>query len=145
LHVDEVVGGAGLESAHFTGNRYLIRSPAGPVAAAEVLTDNSGAATLLKGINFGPFVEATARGLDRLANLNEVGSASYEARLLRFSAIYLVAIWLKPEAPAGDLLYPLAPAPDPIQAERLYGVGEFLGSARSLAETRTATDGEAVP
>ncbi len=62
-------------------------------------------------INYGPFVEATARALSQVATLSAVGAGSYEVRLLRFSAIALMALWLKPDSGGADIIYPLAPAP----------------------------------
>lgn len=141
LHADEIANGGGLASAHLTNLRYLVEAPTGPVAAAEVHSDASGAATLLANVDYGPYVGATARALDHLANLDEVRAGSYEGRLLRFSAIYLVAIWLKADSGEADIIYPLAPAPDQLQAEKPYSVDEFLQAIMPLAKKRATTAG----
>jgi hypothetical protein len=71
-----------------------------------------------------------------------VGAASYEVRLLRFSAIALMALWLKPDSGAADIIYPLAPAPDGLQAERAYAVDEFLAAIVPLAQKRIGSAGK---
>jgi hypothetical protein len=146
LRADEVAAGKGLASARRTGFRYLVSGGGAHVAAAEVLADESGAAQLVANINYGPFVEATAKGLTQAAALPATASGSYEARLLRFSAIGLMALWLKPDAGGADILYPLAPAPVGLQAERPYAENEFFGAIRPLAERRASkTEKASVP
>jgi len=135
LRADEIAAGGGLETAHAGGFRYLVRSAGAVIAAAEVQADANGAATLLSNVNSGPYVQATAEAFEALPALEAVRKGSYEARLLRFSAIYLVAIWLKPDR-GPDLVYPLAPAPPDLQAERAYPVEEFLNAIRPLARRR---------
>jgi len=136
LHADEIAAGGGLETAHATGFRYLVKAAGVPVADAEVHADASGKATLLANQNYGPYVVATARAFDELPDFERVRSGTYEARLLRFSAIYLVAIWLATGDEGADIIYPLAPAPDVLQAEHPYTVGEFLEAIRPLARKR---------
>jgi hypothetical protein len=101
LRADAIAHGDGLASAKASGFRYLIGTVGTTVAAAEVLADANGNATLLANVNHGPYVEATARALAQVATLSAVGAGSYEVRLLRFSAIGLMALWLKPDAGGG--------------------------------------------
>jgi hypothetical protein len=96
----------------------------------------------LANVNHGPYVEATARALAQVATLSAVGAGSYEVRLLRFSAIGLMALWLKPDAGGADIIYPLAPAPDGLQAERAYSVDEFLQVIVPLAQKRVGASGK---
>ncbi len=138
LRADEISNGGGLETARPTGLRYLIKASGTPVAAAEVQTDASGKASLLANLNYGPYVEATARAFNDLPTLSSMPAGSFEARLLRFSAIYLMAIWLKSDAGGADFIYPLAPAPGGLEAGKLYTVGDFLDAIRPLAKKRTA-------
>ncbi|HEY1646843.1 MAG TPA: hypothetical protein VGF96_02585 [Terracidiphilus sp.] len=138
LRADEVAAGEGLASAHRTGFRYLVTAGGTAVAAAEVLADDAGTAKLVANINYGPFVEATARGLTEAASLPAATAGSYEMRLLRFAAIGLMALWLKPEAGGADILYPLAPVPAGLQAERPYTEADLLGAIRPLAERRAS-------
>jgi acyl-CoA synthetase (AMP-forming)/AMP-acid ligase II len=142
LRADAIAHGDGLASAKASGFRYLIGTGGTTVAAAEVLADANGNATLLANVNHGPYVEATARALARVATLSAVGAGSYEVRLLRFSAIGLMALWLKPDAGGADIIYPLAPAPDGLQAERAYSADEFLQAIVPLAQKRVGASGK---
>jgi hypothetical protein len=145
LRADEIAAGGGLETARRTGFRYLVESAQATVAAAEVNTDASGAASLLAHVNFGPYVEATARALTVLPTLGQVSAATFEARLLRFAAVGVMAIWLKPDAAGQDLIYPLAPTPKGLQAEVLCSPADFLAAVRPLAQKRATAPGPKTP
>jgi hypothetical protein len=138
LRADKVAGGGGLASATLTGFRYLVTGGGAAIAAAEVLTDATRTATLLANINYGRFVEATSQALTQVAALPAVGTASYEVRLLRFSAIALMSLWLKPDSGTGDIIYPLAPAPSGLQAGQSYSAADFITAILPLAEKRSA-------
>ena len=146
LRADEIAKGGGLATAHRAGVRYMVHTADGAVASAEVQTDAAGKATLLTSLNYGPFVTATARALDQLAALSPVRETDYEVRLLRFSAIAMVAIWLKGDHGEPDIIYPLAPAPDVLQAEKPYTEAEFLKAVLPIAQKRTASQaGQMMP
>lgn len=146
LHADAIADGQGLASATATGFRYLVEGSGANIAAAEVLADASGTATLLANINFGPYVDATGRALEKVATIPDVSAQSYEVRLLRFSAISLMALWLKPDATGADIIYPLAPAPAGLQAEQAYSAADFVKAILPLAQKRVAKRGPgAVP
>jgi hypothetical protein len=144
LRADEIANGGGLETAHASGTRYLVTDAGGPLAAAEVQSDTSGQ-PLLANLNYGPYVVATATAFASLNTSAAVGQGSYEARLLRFSAIYLVAIWLKAQGSGNDLIYVVAPVPDGLQAEKPYSVDEFLAAIRPLAKKRASNKKESIP
>jgi hypothetical protein len=141
LHADEIAQGGGLRTAHLTGVRYLVHSAGVHAAAAEVHLDADGNAALLANTNYGQFVAASALALDHLAALDVVRNGSFEARLLRFSAIALLAIWLKSDPGGADIIYPIAPAPDPLQAGRTYSEADFLKAILPLAQKRAAARG----
>ncbi len=145
LRADAVAGGGGLETATATGFRYIIQGGGANIAAAEVQTDATGAASLLANINYGPYVEATAQALTQVAKLASVSAGSFEARLLRFSAIALLALWLKSDSGGADIVYPLPPAPAPLQAEQPYSAGDFIKAIRPLAQKRAEKKGPSVP
>ena len=146
LHAEEIASGGGLETANATGFRYLVAANGGSIAAAEVLTDANGKAALLANLNYGPFVEATAKGFAQVASLDAVSRGNYEARVLRFSAIGLMAIWLKADAGGADIIYPLAPAPPMLTANQSYTAEAFLNAIHPLAQKRAAnTTSPAVP
>ena len=136
LRPGSVADGGGLASAALTGFRYLVAGDGATIAAAEVQVDSAGVATLLANINYGPYVEATAQALTRVAALPAVGAASYEVRLLRSSPIYLIALWLKPDSGTGDIIYPLAPAPPGLQAGQPYAAADFINAILPLAQKR---------
>jgi hypothetical protein len=142
LRADAVADGAGLESATLSGYRYLVIGQGDAVAAAEIPPD----ATRLSNINYGPYVGATQQALTDVNDLPAVGAASYEVRVLRLAAIYLMALWLKAEADGADIIYPMAPAPTGLQAGTAYSAEEFLGAIRPLAQARVPkTGGSPVP
>lgn len=136
LRTDEIAHGGGLETAHATGIRYLITHAGTAVAAAEVHTDATGKASLLANLNYGPFVGASAQAFADLAHLPSVRAGEYEARLLRFSAVFVVAVWLKAAAGNEDIIYPLAPAPSVLQVGMPYTAEAFLAAIRPLARQR---------
>jgi hypothetical protein len=138
LRADLIAGGKGLDSATHTGFRYLVSGGGKHVAGAEVQVDGSGAAKLLANINYGPYVEATAQAFEKVGALSAVAAGSYEARVLRFAAIGVMAVWLKPDAGGADIIYPMAPTPAGIDAEKPYSEAEFLAAIRPLAERRAA-------
>jgi hypothetical protein len=128
LRADEVAAGKGLAAAHPAGFRYLIGPQEAPVAAAEVIADASSTAKLVTNVNYGPFVAASAHALQKAGKLSEAHAGNYEVRLLRFTAIAALALWLKSDAGGADILYPLAPVPAPLQAEKPYTEQEFLAA-----------------
>ena len=142
LRADAVAGG-GLESAVFSGFRYLVSDGDTAVAAAEVQADTAGNATLLANLNYGPFVAATAQALPKVAALAPVSAGSYEVRALRFAAIGLMALWLKPDSGGTDIIYPLAPAPPGLQADEPYTADDFFRAVRPQAQKRAAESGRA--
>lgn len=141
LGADAIVAGRGLAAAVFSGFRYMVRDGGSAVAAAEIQADDQGNATRLTHVNTGPYVEATAHALTSVASRPEVGAGHYEVRVLRAAAIFVMALWLKPESGGGDILYPLPPTPDGLEAERPYSADEFMHVIRPLAQQRTAKEG----
>lgn len=141
LQADAITQGKGLASARATGFRYPVEVAGVSVAAAEVHADASGSANLVANINCGPFVAASAQALNDLAKLAPVNAGQFEACLLRFSAIPLMAIWLKSTGGASDLIYPLEPAPSVLVAGKLYSESDFLKAVMPIAQKRVASGG----
>jgi hypothetical protein len=140
LRADSLARGEGLAAARQTSFRYLVAAAGGAsIAAAEVHSGPDNVANLLANLNYGPYVQATTRALAKIQDLPEVQKGNYEGRLLRCSAIYLVALWLKAEAGGADILYPLDPAPAGLQAEQPYSVEAFLAIVVPLAKQRTGS------
>lgn len=141
LRADAIASGAGLTAATPSGFRYLVIHGGAPVAAAEVSTDDD-RATLLTQLNYGPYVEATQRQLTALEQASEV-QGSYEVRLLRCAAVFLMAVWLRPGQGGADLLYPLDPAPPGLEPGRQYSEEAFFAALRPLAERRVSKEDSA--
>jgi hypothetical protein len=145
LRADAIAGGAGLTSARLTGFRYLVQGGGGAnIAAAEVLANATGTAPILANINYGPFVEATAQALARIQKLAAVNAGSYEVRLLRFSAIALMALWLKPDTGGADMIDPLAPAPAGLRAGQMYSAEDFVKAILPIVQKRIANKNPAM-
>jgi hypothetical protein len=144
LRADELANGATLDSARLSGYRYLVGGGDSPVAAGEVLTDANGEASVLANLNYGRFVQATADALAKVERVEAVGRHPYTVRLLRCAAIYVMALWLKADGEP-DIVFPLAPAPPPLEAERPYSADEFLAAIVPLARTRAAGNQGRVP
>ncbi len=145
LHAADLAAGGDLSTATRTAVRYLIQSNGSSVAAAELQLNALGGATLLTNFNYGPFVSETANAVTRLSSLANVSAGSYEVRLLRFSAIAFMAVWLKSDSNAADIIYPLAPAPPPLQAAQPYSAGDLITAIRPLAAKRAASQAPAAP
>ncbi len=144
LRLDEIAEGGRLETAKLTGTRYLITSGPSAVAAAEVHS-GPGGSQLVANVNFGPFVDATARAFQDASRLSAVGARIYEPRLLRFSAIQTIALWLKAEVSTHDILYPLAPAPAVLKPETPYTVDDFFTAIAPLVRSRLGRPAGIVP
>ncbi len=133
LRADAVASGGGLETAQNSGLRYIVTSPTGSLAA-EVRADGDAVSS----INSGPFVDATTQALNALQSMAAVAAGSYEARLLRCSALATLAIWLKSDRDSNDLIYPLSPAPPFLPAGVTYTPAEFLTALRPHARAIAA-------
>lgn len=145
LRADAIASGGGLETASLSGLRYLVEDGSATVAAAEVSMDGTGSATVLANLNYGPFVQATARALTEVATLTAVAAGSYEVRLLRFAAIYLMALWLKSDSGGADIIDPLAPAPPGLNAGQAYSPEDLVQIVRPLAQERVETGRIGIP
>jgi hypothetical protein len=141
LGADAIAAGRGLAGAVFSGYRYLVTDGNSTVAAAEIQADEQGNAIQLTHINTGPFVQATAQALSTAGSHPAVSAASYEVRLLRAAAIYVMALWLKPDPAGADILYPLPPTPAELEANRPYTADDFIRAILPLAQQRTAKQG----
>ena len=127
LRADAVANGGGLESAVFSGFRYLVGDGDTSLAAAEVQTDAAGNATLLANLDYGPFVAATAQALPRVAALAPVnaGSPTRSGRCgLRRSVSWRSGSSPRPGGARHRL--PARSAPPGLQADRPYSADDFI-------------------
>jgi hypothetical protein len=130
----------GLDQVRFSGYRYLLFKDNQAIAAAEVAVGPTGGVSEVSGINFGPFVIGTVTAIQQAEVLPTVGERSYELRLLRIAAMYVMAIWLKGDPGTGDILIPLSPAPDYLTPGKAYSPTEFFEILQPKATARLAFD-----
>lgn len=146
LSAEDIANGRGLDAARLTGERYIVGTPGAAVAAGELVPGGPGGAPELANLNYGRFVQGTVDALGRLEQLDEVKSHDYEVRVLRSAAVFLFAIWLKPKSGRPDILYPLDPAPPPLEALRPYAPEAVLEAVAPIAQRRVDEPGPpAVP
>lgn len=135
---DALAMGSGLESVKASGLRYLVKAGDQHLATAEVQFDTKGQPMMLSGLHYGLHAQAAGEALAQLATSTKVAEAdaSQEVRLLRCSAVGLLALWLKSDAGAPDQFIPLAPAPKGLQAGQSYGEAALLDTIRPIVERR---------
>jgi len=137
LGLADVAAGATLAAATLVGRRFLVME--GPTAIASVEIAASGAPARFEA-NEGPYVAATADALARAESDPLVAAGSFELRLLRIPALYAMALWLSDDDGRSDLLFPLAPAPAPLDARGSVGEHELLELLRPAARERLRVD-----
>lgn len=125
LGLDDLAQRRGLGAAQQTGWRFLVTADTAIVATAEVAAGTASHAGQFSHFNSGPFVPATTETQARAEQLPEVKAGTYELRLLRVPALYVMALWLKDLRGHDDLLLPMAPAPAPLEATHTYTAEEF--------------------
>jgi hypothetical protein len=111
MGLDSLAAGAGLDTARSVGWRYLIVAGGQVIASAETVTTPDGLGQTFAQFTEGPFVAVTATAITAAQALPAVGLGSFELRLLRIPALYVMALWLHTPTAVGDLLLPLAPTP----------------------------------
>ncbi|MFW6693160.1 hypothetical protein [Streptomyces sp. MAR4 CNX-425] len=141
VHVLDGVGpGDGPPRAALGGWRFHLAAEGRVVAAAEARITPDGWA--FSHFSEGPYVASAQRALRQAESLPAV----LQPRLLSVPELYMVTLWLRPDAGAAaepdgidpaDLLVPLAPAPPGIRAHRAHRAGDLLPALRDrLAAAR---------
>ena len=126
-----VAQGRLLTGARQLGWRYLLLQGENAVATITLQRDAETEEFVFSHLTRGPYVAATVEGIDVAEHRPEIEEDDFELRLLDVPAVSLRTIWLHGET--ADLLIPLAPAPAPIEAHRVYREEELLDSLRRLA------------
>ncbi|MEU4780409.1 hypothetical protein [Micromonospora sp. NPDC023633] len=129
LGLDVVTAGGGLDQAQPVGWRFLVVDGGQLIASAETAEKPDGTHEVAQ-FTEGPFVAATDKALKIAHRLPQVAAASFELRLLRVPALYVMALWL--HSPLVDLLVPLAPSPIGKDGKPLPPAA-FLNDLRELA------------
>jgi hypothetical protein len=124
LGLDDLAAGKGLEAAVPVSWGHIV----GPLVV-EVKYDTQEVSQ----INQGPYGVGIANSIARAGGQ----AGDYEVSVLRIPGIYVIALWLKGNS---DVIVPVPPVPQQVEAERFYPAPEFTAIARRLAETRLAFD-----
>jgi hypothetical protein len=127
-----------LNESRATGWRYLLLQEDTPVAMAEVDTGNDSQNVSFSHFNSGPFVEETAKTIVQAENLEVVADEDYEARILRIPALYVMALWLHGEK--DDILIPMSPTNENLEAEKVYSPEDFFAQLTGAARARLEFD-----
>jgi hypothetical protein len=136
LRLSDLAQGRGLEAAEETGTRHLLMCGDQAVAAVEDSLGLGGADPV--DLNTGRFARSTADGVRLLESQEAVQKGSYELRLLRIAALHLVALWLRSDTEAPDLLLVLPPAPPDLQVDVPYVADDLLALLRPRAAPKAA-------
>ncbi|MGH3046855.1 MAG: hypothetical protein ACRDNC_07615, partial [Gaiellaceae bacterium] len=107
--------------------RYLVQRGDATIASAEIHTDATGIASGGLEVNEGPFVRATEAAVRKAETLPQLDRATYELRLVRIPAVYVIALWLKAEGNGEDVLIPIGETPPEVEPDRPYRPDELLG------------------
>ena len=125
-----------LAAAHLTGWQYVLL--AGPKAD---LVDGVVEVSLVADGETPPlsvdtrYQRAYAEAINSTIALAETVPGDYGLRMLRVPSVYLVAVWLH-GGPAGDLLFPVPPAPSMLRAHPMFTVAALTEALRPLALKR---------
>jgi hypothetical protein len=125
-----------LADAPMTAWRYLVEEGNATVASAEVGVDPTGAVRGFDHLNEGPYVEGTEAAQAVAAKLPQARDGRVEARIVRIPALYVMALWLKDLDGDDDVIIPMAPAPQYLEANRPYTEREFLKALAGPARAR---------
>jgi hypothetical protein len=137
LTLQNLAGGRGLEAASLLGWRYLIQSGERAIAAAEL---PSGAAVESLVLNEGPFVGATVEAITTAERLQQLEQASYALRLLKIPALYVIALWLRRDDGAEDLIIPIGQTDPAVESGRVYSGKDFTDALRNAAREQLEFD-----
>jgi hypothetical protein len=129
LGLDAIVAGKGLEAAKLNGWRYVLEDGGKPFAFAEL----DGGGQSFTSFNTGGFPAALCTAVRQAEQLDYLKTHDAELRVLRISALYVIALWLC-EQGVKDLVIPVAPVGHKLVAGRPYGADDFLDLLRSPAK-----------
>lgn len=147
LRLDDLASGKGLASARPVSWRYLIMEGGQAVASAEVNHDEQGGRHQFAHLNQGVFNAGTLEAIQAAEADPGLAAGSYELRMLRIPALYVVALWLKDTharkssiAHENDVLIPIAPTSPLLTAGKPYSPAEMLDTLRESARQKREFD-----
>jgi hypothetical protein len=137
MGLDDVIG-ADLGKARRTGWRYLMVQGDRAVAAAVVDAPEGKSRMRFSHVNSGPFVEETVNAVSQAEGLEAVARGDYEVRLLSIPALYVMALWL--HGIGDDLLIPMPPTNENLDAKKVYKPSDLLKRLKRAAQARLDFD-----
>lgn len=152
---EDLAEGRGLSAARQTGWRCLVSRGDGSVAAVEAplgppplpprpggppVPPSAPAEPAESHVNTGPFVAATEVALKLAEAHPEVLLHPFELRLLRITALHVMALWLVPDGGGPGLVVPLAPRPRDL-AEGVLAEKDFVSSLSAAARAQRERPG----
>jgi hypothetical protein len=140
LGLQHIVAREPVRNSAATGWQYLVLTADGAVASSELSTGTDESPPNATQVNMGPFVQSTASALQGLDELPEVQSGRYELHVLRIPALWTFALWLRQLDGSEDLFLVLSPAPDFLEAGRVYHEGDLLEALEGPARQRLEFD-----
>jgi hypothetical protein len=136
LH-DLLAGGRRLEAAKAAGWHVLVLDDRDrPLAGVEFVADVDGKRALVRGVYRGPAVAALLAALSAAEATPLTAGGVFSLGLLRVPALYIITLWLR--RGRTNLFLPVAPAPVPLIANRVFGKREFFTVAARLAKRRAS-------
>jgi hypothetical protein len=140
VRLDDLAARRQLGDSAVTGWRYLAQRGSRVLASCEVSVGADGRPTGLEQVNMGPYVQSTAQVLADLSEVDEIRAGSYELHMRKIPALCAVVLWLSQPDADGNLFVPLAPAPDYMEAGRIYREDEMLDALQRPARLRLQFD-----
>ena len=132
LTLADIVSGKSPADARFTGWRHIIAN-GGRKFAAEIMGDEQGQNQQFAGTHEGALVKSFLATLRVMQKHKIVAGRTYELRLLKIPALYVMALWLKSLNDADDLIVPLAPTHHALKPGKPYTRKEFMDVIREPA------------
>ncbi len=124
--LDDLARGAGLDEATLVGWRYLMSRHNIIAASVDVACDPKGQNHCFAGVSEGPFNGATQETVIAAAQKDLIKKGSYELCVLRIRELYIMALWLRDLKGATDIIVPLHPTHDSLQAGKAYSRSQFV-------------------
>ncbi|MFI1620883.1 hypothetical protein OHA45_28560 [Streptomyces lydicus] len=140
LGLQQIVAREPIRNSAATGWQYLVLTKDGAVASSEVSIGTDERPPMLELVNMGPFVQSTASALQRLEEFPDVRSGRYELHMLKIPALWAFVLWLRQLDGSADLFIVLSPAPEFLEAGRIYREGELLDVLEDPARRRLEFD-----
>jgi len=142
VSLSDLAAGKGLANAHVTAWRYLLNDGE-MTAMAEVTAPKDAKPHTLSMLNRGPFIPSLVQAVDAAEKDTGLGG-DYEVATLNIPGLYVVALWLRSQAPGQSVVIPLEPAPPQLTAGKKYTEAEFAAALAPAAKQVLGASGPAL-